>query len=517
MRWFWLLLWCYPPAWAQSADSVARIEGRVINAVTGEPLRKATASIGDYSATTDASGKFAIEKIPPGNYSLAVEHQNFAGARYGSRMTLSAGQSLTGIELKMTPFGVISGKVLDTDGDPVSGVQVSVMRWGYMRGGRRLVNAGPGASTDDRGMFRVYNLASGRYFLVAHPTGSVSAYPIGAERRSPPQEMYVTTYYPSGADSSGAAAILVSAGQEAPGMDIQLRRTKVVSVSGRVSGMQSGTRYSISLVPKDQGSAGGASRGAVVRQEDSTFTLHGVSPGTYWLLLIPAGHVTTKQELVVGESDIEGLTVPVLETSTVKGKIILPASTESRGLRLTLQPTDFEMFTPSATPGPDGNFTLDQVTPDRYRVTCFPPPGTYLKTVRWNNEVSNDQVIEVSGGGGNLELTFEATTAQIEGDVKTADDQTAAGVRVLLIPDSRRASDFRLAMTDQNGHYLAKAVAPGAYTAVALETPTIGEMPDAELMKALAKDAVTVSVDENAHATAPALKVVSQAQLESLQ
>ena len=125
-------------------------------------------------------------------------------------------------------------------------------------------------------------------------------------------------------------------------MDIQLRRTKVVSVSGRVSGMQSGTRYSISLVPKDQGSAGGASRGAVVRQEDSTFTLHGVSPGTYWLLLIPAGHVTTKQELVVGESDIEGLTVPVLETSTVKGKIILPASTESRGLRLTLQPTDFE-------------------------------------------------------------------------------------------------------------------------------------------------------------------------------
>jgi len=37
------------------------------------------------------------------------------------------------------------------------------------------------------------------------------------------------------------------------------------------------------------------------------------------------------------------------------------------------------------------------------------------------------------------------------------------------------------------------------------------------LMKALAKDAVTVSVDENAHATAPALKVVSQAQLESLQ
>jgi len=479
-------------------------------------LRKATASIGDYSATTDASGKFAIEKIPPGNYSLTVERQNFAVARYASRISLSAGQNLTGIEIKMTPFGVISGKVLDADGDPVSGVQVTVMRWGYMRGGRRLVNAGPGASTDDRGMFRIYNLASGRYFLVAHPSVGVSAYQVGADRRSPPKEMYATTYYPSAADSSGAAAILVSAGQEAPGMDIQLHKTKVVTVSGRVSGMQSGTRYSISLVPKDQGSAAGASRGAVVRQEDSTFTLHGVSPGTYWLLLIPAGHVTTKQELVVGESDIEGLTVPVLETATVKGKVILPPSLELRGLRVTLQPTDFEMSTPGGAPGPDGSFTLDHVAPDRYRVTCFPPPGTYLKTVQWNNEVSNDQMIEVSAGG-NLELTFEQTTAQIEGDVKTADDQPAVGVRVLLVPDSRHASDFRLAITDQNGHFLAKAVAPGAYTAVALESQTVGEMPDAELMKSLAKDSVTVSVDENGHATAPALRVVSQAQLESIQ
>ena len=41
-------------------------------------------------------------------------------------------------------------------------------------------------------------------------------------------------------------------------------------------------------------------------------------------------------------------------------------------------------------------------------------------------------------------------------------------------------------MTDQNGHFSAKGVAPGSYTALATDA-TIFSMPDAALLKALEK------------------------------
>src|SRR5437763_1032663 len=53
--------------------------------------------------------------------------------------------------------------------DPSSGVPLTVLRWGFMRGARQLLPSGGGGSTDDRGEYRIYNLPAGRYFVVARP------------------------------------------------------------------------------------------------------------------------------------------------------------------------------------------------------------------------------------------------------------------------------------------------------------------------------------------------------------
>jgi hypothetical protein len=535
---FW---WCWA-GMAQTtqpadANSLARVEGRVMNSATGEPLRKAEVLVhggagGEYSATTDAAGHFAVERIAPGNYTITIQHQNFAPVNYGATrpgmlgtpVALAAGQSLSAIEVKLTPFGVISGKVVDEDGDPVSGVLITVMRWGYLRGARQLVNAGSGGSTDDRGQFRIHNLATGRYYLVAHPVGS--AY----YRRSPStvtkdpvRETYTPTFYPSSPDASSAASVLVSAGQEVPGMDIQLRKSRVYSVQGRVNGAERGHRYSVMLIPKDStgGMSSGISRSAVVRAEDSTFIVHGVSPGLYSLLVMANGRVSTRQEVSVGDNDIEGLTVPLAEPATIKGRIQMAASATGKtasvkGLRVMLQSADGMMNSPMAEAAEDGSFVMEQVAADRYNLSCLGGDGTYLKTIRWNGQVLNDAAIEVAGGGSaTLDLAFEATTAALDGDVKTSGDQPAPGVHVLLVPDSRREMDFRLMLADQNGHFSAKGIAPGAYTALAVDTP-MGGMPDPALLKALEKDTTAVTVDENGHATV-SLKVIPQAALDAVQ
>ena len=130
------LLLC-PPFWAQSQPPVdpstlARAEGRVVNAATGEPLRQAQPTLHngpgtDYTAVSDASGHFVTERIIPGSYNLTGEHQNFSVMDYGATRTampgrkinFTAGQSVADLEIKLVPFGVISGKVVDQDGDPV--------------------------------------------------------------------------------------------------------------------------------------------------------------------------------------------------------------------------------------------------------------------------------------------------------------------------------------------------------------------------------------------------------------
>jgi protocatechuate 3,4-dioxygenase beta subunit len=522
--------------------SLARVEGRVVNSVTGEPLRKADLMLhgsagSGYSAASDASGHFIIEKVAPGDYNLTAEHQNYAVLEYGStrpgipgtRLSLTAGQGMTGLELKLVPFGVISGKVVDQDGDPVANVPVTVMHWGFMRGARQLAPSGGGAATNDRGEFRIYSLASGRYFVVARPIRSdmygmteSTGRRTGAVRAEASREYFTTTLYPSTPDVASASPVTVNAGQEVPGIDIQLRKTRTYSVQGKVAGLQKGRRYSLSLQQQDAASSGsfGMSRASAIRPEDGSFAFRGVPPGRYTLIAMADNRVGARQEVSIGDGDLDGLTVVVLDPGVVKGRVQMEAGVTKpslKGLRVSLTPVDaIPMNLPNASTGDDGTFGMEEVAVDRYKVSCSPVEGAYLKTIRWSGQISNDGTVDMtSGSTATLDLVFAATSAIIDGDVKTSDDKPAPGVPVLLAPASGREPDFRLVMADQNGHFAAKSVAPGSYTALATDA-AIYSMPDAALLKALAKVTTAVNVDENGHSTV-SLKLVTEAAIEATQ
>src|SRR3954470_6492529 len=84
------------------------VEGRVLNATTGDPvnkanliLRRAEGSAGmgpfptSYSTTTDAEGKFAMKDIDPGKYRLSVNRTGFVNAEYGARGAMRPGTTLS--------------------------------------------------------------------------------------------------------------------------------------------------------------------------------------------------------------------------------------------------------------------------------------------------------------------------------------------------------------------------------------------------------------------------------------
>jgi hypothetical protein len=177
-----------PPAATAAAGGGAVVSGTLLSdELTPQPVRRAQVSLISSDATvarntlTDAAGRFAFADLPAGRFTLAASKPGWVRASYGAKrydrpgttITLTDGQKMTGVAMKMAHGGVIAGTILDENGMPAQGVQVRVMQYRMLNGERTLapVTAGAlfGEATDDRGAFRLFGLPAGDYVLSAQP------------------------------------------------------------------------------------------------------------------------------------------------------------------------------------------------------------------------------------------------------------------------------------------------------------------------------------------------------------
>jgi len=108
-------------------EDLCTIQGQVMNAATGEPVKKANLSLQrtdltpdvmsmptSYSTSTDASGKFAMKDTEAGKYRLNVNRNGFVPTSYGARspgrpgatLSLLRGQSVKDVVFRLTPHAV---------------------------------------------------------------------------------------------------------------------------------------------------------------------------------------------------------------------------------------------------------------------------------------------------------------------------------------------------------------------------------------------------------------------------
>ncbi len=111
--------------------STLSVRGKVLQDPDGQPIRKAniqligqselTATV--YSATSDAEGQFTIDDIQPGQYVAILDRSGFVQSGTGNRrIWVQSGKGKDDLILRMQPAGVITGKIVDLDGDPMSDV-----------------------------------------------------------------------------------------------------------------------------------------------------------------------------------------------------------------------------------------------------------------------------------------------------------------------------------------------------------------------------------------------------------
>jgi len=561
MRWFPLaLLFGASFAAAQStaapADSgqkKARVEGTVLS-LNGDLVRKATVRLQgnggqpgqppvSYSETTDNAGKFVFDDVNPGRYMLSAEKAGFITARYGARsntliatpLNLTAGSEMKDLAIKMTSQGVIAGKVLDQDGDPVVSAQVQVMRYAYARGRKQLQPSG-GAQTNDLGEYRLINLAPGRYYVCAtDPRPTQFGTQDRPGRAGAVQEGNITTFYPSGLDPSSGVAVDVSAGSEMRGIDIRLIQAKVYTVRGKAvdsSGVPPSAIVSLTRKEDSGNLLAVLGRGTSQVRPDGTFEFRNIVPGTYVLQLERVMAVNGNQpanlvgrvEVTVGDSNIEGLALTLIPRPEITGTLTLedgdiatllkPAQNMPgvaaagnvvvpRTGRLTLNLTQTENGPgggSTAQVNEDGTFRFNALGTTKYALSVPTPQGTYLKSARFaGQDVLHAPIDTTSGTGGMLELVFSSKAATVTGSVQNEKGETLAGMMVTLWPKTANAGltgGVHLSFADQSGAFKFQSLAPGDYYLASWEDLDPGLAQSAEFLNHFTSDASAITLAE---------------------
>lgn len=117
---------------------------------------------------TDGEGKYSLEDVPPGAYSLLV----WTGANHANPdpIYLKVGTDPVVRDIELEPGATISGLAIDTDGRPLQGVGVSALRLtdGVVAGGTNSY-----ATTTADGSFLLTKIPSGQFTLEFRKNGYV--------------------------------------------------------------------------------------------------------------------------------------------------------------------------------------------------------------------------------------------------------------------------------------------------------------------------------------------------------
>src|ERR1700730_15946610 len=129
------------------APAFGGIAGIVLN-TDNAPVRRTIVTLStvetpaqDAVAWTDANGRFSFGNVPPGRYQLRGSKDGYQPAAYGAKtarnpaeiIKLAAGEFRTEFIFHLQGISSISGVVVDEDGDPLGGVQVTSMTPGFQR------------------------------------------------------------------------------------------------------------------------------------------------------------------------------------------------------------------------------------------------------------------------------------------------------------------------------------------------------------------------------------------------
>jgi protocatechuate 3,4-dioxygenase beta subunit len=516
----------FPARDTAPATGTSVIRGRVIDASTGAPLRKASVRIfgpqirENRSATTDVEGRYEFTDLPAGQFNLNVTKAGYVDLGYGQTMPGEMGKPLKvgdkqvveKIDFTVPRGAVITGRVLDEFGEPIADVQVSILRNQYTSTGARPVSAGRTATTNDIGEFRLFGIGPGQYLLSAAYRGQMMS--IGSITGD--TSGYAVTYYPGTANIADAQKLTIGVGGSVSDVTVMLVATRTARISGIVVDKQGrpAKQGSVMLVPRGQAFAGPMGGGGGMIRPDGTFTINSVAPGEYTLRGMLPGQPgappdTAMANVSVNGIDLTDVRVEPVNPITVSGQVLLdPAAARSfkpETMRLNAPPSDpGPMFGPMPPPAAiRDDYTFEfKASPGPSVVRLSGPPGWMIKSVTLHGADVTDGITFREEDVSGLEVELSNKVPDLSGQVTNANGDVVLDYVAIIFPQDQNLWNAPgpgrngLMRPDDQGRYRIRSLRPGNYYVVAVEHVQAAEWMDPAFLESVRSRATRVTLNE---------------------
>jgi hypothetical protein len=497
------------------AQQPGTVSGKVVNSVTGQPVKKAVVTLSTpqgrnpYSTRSDESGKFLFDNVQPANYVATAVADGYSETRsVGKPVAVTAQQVVEDVEVRITPLTAISGKVLDEDGQPMTGVSIGVMRYIYTSSGKRL-QIGSTVQTDDRGIYRLFDLQPGRYYLLAFNVGNKARLEQNSNvHSSVPEEGYPPVYYPGVAELSQASLQELQPGAEWTA-DFKLRRLPTYHIRGHVTGAAGrGGRgpmvfarpceqeeWVMPLTPVDL---------RVSQLPNASFDVSGAVSGDYCLgAMQDSGGIGASQTVTVKAADIDDIELAVAPVFPIGGVVIFDGTPPS-----PMPPIDIGLISTGSFGNvrsrmkSDGSFQIAGVSPGALTLVMPRAGPLYVKSAWYGNQDVTSGSIPSLQPGTALRIVMGTDAGEIDGKVQPGNVDSGLPVMVAALPEEAYAArqDMQRQTTGPTGGgFTLSNMPPGNYKVFALQTEDFSDMYNRELMKLLEGKAASVTVHAAGH------------------
>jgi hypothetical protein len=444
----------------------ASIAGTVVNdEERAVPVRRAVVTVAgsglvpSRSAITDDDGRFLIERLPAGRFTIRVSRASFITSIYGAKrpgkpgtpVVVAAGQRVADLRVTLWRGAVIAGSVRTEDGQPAPGLPVRVFAARQSNEPSIFTLDNNGVKTNDAGEFRIFGLQPGTYLVSVTPPVLQGMPPISVSEA----EM----------DAAFAA----------------LRARKPAPATTPAS------------PPPTATSTPSRSRATPAPPPPTPAPLAPSKPFAYSAIYFPGTanmSQATPITLVAGQViDNVDLQLQRVATASIGGIVTMPDGAGAAGARVQVTqtpPPGYTLEVPMQAAGtayatalPDGRFRIPAVGPGEYTLTARAnPPGVVSSGFEGGPALWSEQRLSVSGGDiTDLPLNLEpgpALTGRIafsEGTLKPPADLTQLRVS-LVTPASltsrapRLGSEFNPAppmALKADGTFEIGGIPPGAY------------------------------------------------------
>src|SRR5262245_16499057 len=437
-----------------------------------------------YKAATNAEGIYLFTGLPAGSYTVTamskayIPENSAQGVDRSRQIMLDEGEAREQVDLSLVRGGVSTGRVTDDENRPQ--IEIGVRLTGVSDTGKigEILDENGGA-TDDRGIYRIYGIRTGRYLLCA-----------GGDLYIFSGKKFELTYYPNTTNAEQAQVIDVKEGSEVSGVDIRLMNLgKTYEVMGRV--IEAGTGKAVPQirvicmeVANQDDIYGRKAVADGLTGTQGNFHMSGLKPGKYKLKLADLNGESPfygdDKFFEIDSDNVNGLELKINRGGTLSGTVLLEAGKE-RPLETPINQGNVSMIVSrDSQPGyrtsrisPDGSFSIIGLPAGKGDLRIYSSNESFYVLRVEHNGITQTDGINI-GPGENIsgvKLIVGKADGVIRGEAKVVGGSLPEGY-TLFVSASQTVStnsgvsrtSYGSANVDEKGSFLIEGLLNGEYT-----------------------------------------------------